>query len=52
VTAQSINVLATLDEWPGQDAQAPGAAAGLPGASLFARVLRGVEKPDGNGPQR
>jgi flagellar protein FliO/FliZ len=52
VTAQTINVLATLDTWPGQDVEAPGAAPGLPGASLFSRVLRGIEKPDGNGQRR
>ena len=52
VTAQTINVLASLDEWPGQDLEAGGVVPSLPGSTLFARILRGVEKRDGDQAQR
>jgi flagellar protein FliO/FliZ len=53
VTAQSINVLGTLDSWPGTDEQQQGTAApAAQAASLFARVLRGVDRRDGHDPQR
>jgi len=55
VTAQSINVLSTLDHWPGvgQDAAAsePGQGQAQAG-SLFARVLRTVDRRDGHDTQR
>jgi flagellar protein FliO/FliZ len=53
VTAQSINVLSTLDDWPGakQD-PAAGEAAQTPAGSLFARVLRTVDRRDGHDPHR
>ena len=53
VTAQSINVLSTLDTWPGatQDTAA-GTPAPAQSGSLFARVLRTVDRRDGHEPQR